>query len=53
LQGEKVGGLGLTGGIIVTACILKMKHTGCEFVDWCYLFQGRVQWLAVVNTVMN
>ena len=53
MQREKVGDLGAAGGIIVIACILKLKDTGYEFVDWRYLSQGRVQWLAVVNTVMN
>jgi hypothetical protein len=55
LQGEKVEDLGVAGGIIlvVIACILKLRDTGCKFVDWRYVFQGRVQWQAVVNTVMN
>jgi hypothetical protein len=26
---------------------------GCESVEWIHLAQGRVQYLAFVNTVMN
>jgi hypothetical protein len=30
-----------------------LMKIGCECVDWFHLAQGRVQWRAVVNTVMN
>jgi len=53
IAGGKVGDLGVAGEIILIACILKLKDSGCEFVDWRYLFQGRVRWQAVVSTVMN
>jgi len=51
--GGEFGDLGVAGGIIVLACILKMKDSDCEFVDWRYLFQGRVRWQAVVSTALN
>jgi ribosome biogenesis protein Nip4 len=30
-----------------------IREIGCKVVDWMYLAQGRDQWQAVVNTVMN
>jgi hypothetical protein len=30
-----------------------LKENGCENVDWIHLTYDRVQWWAVVNTVMN
>jgi hypothetical protein len=30
-----------------------LGETGWEVVDWIYLDQDRVQWLALVNTVIN
>jgi hypothetical protein len=30
-----------------------IRDMGWEVVDWIHLAQGRGQWLAVVNTVMN
>jgi hypothetical protein len=53
IAGEKVGYVGVAGGIIVTAYQLKLKDSGCEFVDWRYLLQDRVRWQNVVNTAMN
>jgi hypothetical protein len=32
---------------------MKLKKIGCEVVHWIYLVQERVQWQAVINTVMN
>jgi hypothetical protein len=34
---------------------IKMDHKKivCEGLNWMYLAQDRVQWLALVNTVMN
>jgi hypothetical protein len=30
-----------------------LKEIGCECVNWIHLAQNRVQWRALVNTVMN
>jgi hypothetical protein len=30
-----------------------VKEAGCEGEDWVHLAQNRVQWRALVNTVMN
>jgi hypothetical protein len=30
-----------------------IRKTGYEDVDWIHLVKGRVQWRALVNTVMN
>jgi hypothetical protein len=36
------------------SCILiSLKEVGCEGVDWIHLAQDRIQWRAVVNTVMK
>jgi hypothetical protein len=32
---------------------VNLKDVGCEGVDWIHLAQNRVQWCAIVNTVMN
>jgi hypothetical protein len=32
---------------------IDVKQRGFESVDWIYLVQGKIQWRAVVNTVMN
>jgi hypothetical protein len=32
---------------------LDLKETECEGVEWIHLAQDRVQWRAVVDTVMN
>jgi len=32
---------------------MDLTGIGWEGVDWMYLAQGRDQWQAVVNTVMN
>jgi hypothetical protein len=32
---------------------MDIKEIGWEFVDWMHLTQDRVQWRALVNTVMN
>jgi len=31
----------------------RILWTGCKDVEWIYLAQDRIQWQAVVNTVMN
>jgi hypothetical protein len=41
--------LGIDGNIL--ECIL--TEIGWEVVDWTCMAQDRVQWWAVVNTVMN
>jgi hypothetical protein len=46
--GDHLGALGEDWRIILK-CILK----GLEGVDWIHLAQDRVQWKALVNTVMN
>jgi hypothetical protein len=33
--------------------MMVLKETGCEAVDGVHLAQGRVQWQALVNMVMN
>jgi len=33
--------------------IIRLKETEWEVVDWIHLAQGRNQWRALVNTVMN
>jgi hypothetical protein len=33
--------------------ILDQRETGYEFVDWVCLVQDRVQWWALVNTVVG
>jgi hypothetical protein len=30
-----------------------LKGTGCEVINWVYPAQDRIQWWAMVNTVMN
>jgi hypothetical protein len=32
---------------------IDLKEMECEGVDWFHLIQDRVQWRALVNTVMN
>jgi hypothetical protein len=32
---------------------MDLRETGWECVDWIHLAQDRVQWRAVVSTVMN
>jgi hypothetical protein len=32
---------------------MDLKERGCEYVDWIHLAQGRDQWRALANTVMN
>jgi hypothetical protein len=32
---------------------MDLKETGCERVGWVHLARDRVQWRAIVNTVMN
>jgi len=32
---------------------MDLREIGCEGVDWIHLIQDRVQWWALVNTVMN
>jgi hypothetical protein len=32
---------------------MHLREIGWEVVDWIHLAQDRVQWRAVVNTVMN
>jgi hypothetical protein len=32
---------------------MKLKETGCECGDWIRLAQDRVQWLVILNTIMN
>jgi hypothetical protein len=32
---------------------MDLKEIGCEEVKWFHLVRGRVQWWALVNTVMN
>jgi hypothetical protein len=32
---------------------IDLKETGCKDLDWIHLAQGRVQWQAFVNVVMN
>jgi hypothetical protein len=39
------------GDLRVNGMIL--KWTGSEGVDWSHMAQGRAQWRAVMNTVMN
>jgi len=32
---------------------IDLREIGREFLDWIHLAQGRGQWRALVNTVMN
>jgi len=46
----------LTSKVPVVGAVLTQNlpfATGCEDVDWIHLYQDRVQWRTLVNTVMN
>jgi hypothetical protein len=32
---------------------MDLRGVGWEVLDWTYLARNRIQWLALVNTVMN
>jgi len=51
LVGKKTERKGLLEGLGVVVRVL--KKCGCEDVLWIHLAQGRNQWRALVNTVMN
>jgi hypothetical protein len=41
-------------GVVVNDNIkMDIREKGCEILDWIQLALDRVQWRAVVNTVMN
>jgi hypothetical protein len=46
---DLLGDLGIDGKVIVR----HLRKTGCKGVDWIHLAQDRVQWQALVSTVMN